>query len=103
SAASRRRSLAWLTGRRMRMLVLRRRYKGFRLQVSAMAGPTSHFPFALVHHAHVVLVNVVGHLEHEPGGFLLRLRVIGEFEHRPAVRPLLAGIGGMAGVAMHAQ
>ena len=90
----------------------------FWVLVAAMAGSAGDFVIGVIlmplgvfaslivihlDHADVVVVDLPGHGEHQPGGILFRLGIIREIEPWPAVGADVFGIGGVAGVAMHAE
>ena len=81
----------------MMIVVIRLGNKLLRRHFAAMAGAALHRYARVLHHADVILVDVLGHLHHQPGGGLFLLRVIGEIEPRLSIGPDFGGVGGMAG------
>jgi len=85
------------------LMLVRRGYEGFRPKMAAMAGAAGDRRAGVVDLADVVPVDILGHGEHQAGGCLLRLRVVGVFQARAAIGAEVVRVRRMAGAAMCAQ
>ena len=74
-----------------------------RIEMAAMAGAAGYGHARVVDLADVVRIDVLNHLEHQAGGILLRLGVIGEVQAWLSVGSDVLGIGGVAGAALGAE
>jgi len=85
------------------MIVIRRRHKGRRVGLAAVAGAAGDGQAGVLDHADVVVVDVLNHFEHEARGALFRLGVIGKVEAWMAVKGGSLGIDGVAMAAFGAE
>jgi len=85
------------------VVIFLRRRKDRRIEMAAMAGTAAHRHARVLNLLHVVRVDVIHHLVHQPRRRLFRLRVVGKLQTRLSVGPNVIGIRGMARAALGAQ
>ena len=83
-------------------MILWGRNEGLGFQMAAMASAAGDGGIRVGNLGYVILIDVLGHAEHQPGRRLLGLGVVGVFEPGPAVGTDIVGVCGMAGAAMGA-
>ena len=87
----------------MIVIVMRRGNKRLRLYMTTVTSSAAHRRLCIRHSLNVVLVDVRGHFDHQPRGFLLRFGIVREIQRRAAVRHFAIRIDGVAGTAFCAE